>query len=61
MKSDSHHKDGVVGRRVRQSAGPIQQGVDEVVKVIDRFIQFSVWFVVPFECISVIYKRHKVC
>lgn len=35
MKSDSHQKDGVVGCRVRQRAGPIEHGVDEVVKVID--------------------------
>lgn len=58
MRSDSDQKDGVVGCRVRQSAGSVEHGVDEVVEVIDRFVQFSIWFVVPFESIPV---GHKVC
>lgn len=47
----SHHKDGVVGSRVRQGAGSIQHRVDQVVQVIDRIIQFSIWSVVAFKSV----------
>lgn len=50
----SHHKDGVIGRRVGQSAGSIQEGVHEVVEVINRFVQFSVRFLKAFQSISAI-------
>lgn len=59
MKSGSDHKDGIVGRGVRQGAGSVEHGVDEVVKVVDRFVQFSIWFVVALEGISV--TKHNVC
>lgn len=51
-ESVEHQKDGVVGCRVRQSTGAVEQGVDEVVEVIDGFIQLSIWFFIPFKSIS---------
>lgn len=52
-----HQKDGVIGCRVSQRAGSIEQWVDKIVKVVNGFVQFSIWFVVPFESISVRYKQ----
>lgn len=57
-KVTSHHEDGVVGCRVRQSAGSVQHGVDQVVKVVDRRVQFSVWLLIAFKSISVIRKAN---
>lgn len=59
MKSGSDHKDGIVGRGMWQGAGSVKHGVDEVVKVVDRFVQFSIWFVVALESISV--TKHNIC
>lgn len=55
----SHHKDGVVGSRVRQGAGSIQHGVDQVVQVIHRFIQFSIWSVVAFKSVPSKFSKNS--
>jgi len=53
MKLDSDQKYRVIGSRVRQRAGSVEQGVDEVVEITDCIIQLSIWLFIPFKSISV--------
>lgn len=56
MKFCSDQKDGVIGCRVGQGAGSIEQSMDKVVKVVDCVVHLSIWLFVPLKSISVKYK-----
>ena len=48
-----HQEDGVIGSRVGQTTGPIEEGVDQIVQVVHRWGKLSIWFVITFKSIPV--------